>query len=755
MATWLGRYRLLTRLGAGTLGEVFRAKVFGVEGFEKVLAVKRLLPELGAHPAVVDAFAGAAQQALLLSHANVVQVLDVGRTDEPGPVSLYLAMELVSGLNLGLLLADLRARGREVPLGLTAFVGAEIAKALGHAHRRRDDKGRSLGLVHGGLGPANVLLSWEGEVKVADFGLAHALTVAPPSDVVAGARAKRLAYESPELAAGAPASARSDLYALGVVLREILAAGASFPSDADDRTRASAQDALAQVVARLVAVDPNDRPLDAGAVHDELLGQAYAFGERFGAADLAALLRSARGGVDGGLERRPNPLLDGGDEVASPALLPASSVREVAVLLLAGAPNERSRAAVDGLGGVLVADGVDELATLLALDGSEGYATARAARAALGLVRSRAASARAAGLATGSIGFGPDDAPERGAALDALISASRALAGAAKGHVVASVRAIETCGAGVTTDELPGSPDASPDAARVVLASSGASDPGGRFVGRTRELGRLGEALTDATAGRARRVTVTGPAGIGKTRFVSEALRRLAKRGGDVGVYAVACPVGGVALPWSAALAMVAKICGVQVDVDSDGWLEAAARLRALGLPDAQADAVLARLGGGATASSSEADGARSFEAGFEHMLRSLSADRPHVFVWDDAHELDAFTAAALTSLACRADELRALVLLATPEPLADGTATNPALVSLPLGELDTDDTARLLATRVGARIVPAALLARCRDRAGGVPRALELLVRELLDTGAVRVVDGIATLRPDEQARS
>src|SRR5579859_6837329 len=175
-----GRYRLLERLGQGGMAEVFKAKSFGVEGFEKVLVIKRILPELARSKDFVDLFIHEAKLAVRLSHANIVQVFDLGIA--PGADLLgakqadayYMAMEFVNGFDLATLLARCRRQQVTLPVDMCVYIAAEVAKGLDHAHRRRDEQMRPLGIVHRDVSPQNVLISWEGEVKVTDFGIAKA-----------------------------------------------------------------------------------------------------------------------------------------------------------------------------------------------------------------------------------------------------------------------------------------------------------------------------------------------------------------------------------------------------------------------------------------------------------------------------------------------------------------------------------------------------------------------------------------------------
>src|SRR5208282_5304610 len=209
------------------MAEVFKAKSFGVEGFEKTLVIKRILPELAESQEFVDMFVHEAKLAVRLSHANIVQVFDLGiatPSNEPGSTqagSYYMAMELVNGFDLATVLSCCRREEVPLPVEMGIFTTAEVAKGLDHAHRRRDDQLRPLGIVHRDVSPRNILLSLEGEVKVADFGIAKARG-ALESHVNEDTRATRLqgkfAYMSPEQARGEPVDGRSDLFSLGIVL---------------------------------------------------------------------------------------------------------------------------------------------------------------------------------------------------------------------------------------------------------------------------------------------------------------------------------------------------------------------------------------------------------------------------------------------------------------------------------------------------------------------------------------------------------
>src|SRR5687768_16231380 len=213
-----GKYQLLDLLARGGMAEVYRAKSHGVEGFEKVLVIKRILPELGENPQFVEMFINEAKIAVTLSHANIVQVFDLGRADE----SYFIAMEYVAGYDLATVLARGHRLGRPIPQELAVYVVSELAKGLDYAHRRRDAQLRPLNIVHRDVSPQNVLISFESEVKLTDFGIAKAaLAVSSEENTEAGVLKGKYAYMSPEQARGEEVDSRTDMFALGVVLHEL------------------------------------------------------------------------------------------------------------------------------------------------------------------------------------------------------------------------------------------------------------------------------------------------------------------------------------------------------------------------------------------------------------------------------------------------------------------------------------------------------------------------------------------------------
>jgi serine/threonine protein kinase len=211
-----GPYRLLERIAAGGMAEVFRAKRTGVEGFEKILAVKRILPHLSDNKEFVEMFVDEAKMVAGLTHPNIVQIFDLGRIEK----TYFIAMEYVQGKDLRTILKRAKEKGSRIPLDLSVLVISRVCSALEYAHRKKDDEGQALKIVHRDISPQNILISYEGEVKLTDFGIAKATSKASTTD--RGALRGKLLYMSPEQASGAPMDRRSDVFSLGVVFYEMI-----------------------------------------------------------------------------------------------------------------------------------------------------------------------------------------------------------------------------------------------------------------------------------------------------------------------------------------------------------------------------------------------------------------------------------------------------------------------------------------------------------------------------------------------------
>jgi serine/threonine protein kinase len=225
-----GKYLLLDRISVGGMAEVFKAKSYGVEGFEKIIAIKRILPTMGEDRDFIKMFIDEAKIAGQLAHANICQIFELGRIDG----SHFIAMEYIWGKDLLQIQNRLRKIKKQMPVPMACFAIAKVLEGLDYAHRKRDPLGRPLEIVHRDCSPQNVLVSYEGEVKVIDFGIAKATS--RNSRTMAGVLKGKFGYMSPEQVRGLPLDRRSDIFALGTMLYECLTGERLFQGETDFST---------------------------------------------------------------------------------------------------------------------------------------------------------------------------------------------------------------------------------------------------------------------------------------------------------------------------------------------------------------------------------------------------------------------------------------------------------------------------------------------------------------------------------------
>ena len=225
-----GKYLLLDRISVGGMAEVFKAKSYGVEGFEKIIAIKRILPTMGEDRDFIKMFIDEAKIAGQLAHANICQIFELGRIDG----SHFIAMEYIWGKDLLQIQNRLRKIKQPMPVAMACFIIAKVLEGLDYAHRKRDPLGRPLEIVHRDCSPQNVLVSYEGEVKVIDFGIAKATS--RNSRTMAGVLKGKFGYMSPEQVRGLPLDRRSDIFALGTMIYECLTSERLFQGETDFST---------------------------------------------------------------------------------------------------------------------------------------------------------------------------------------------------------------------------------------------------------------------------------------------------------------------------------------------------------------------------------------------------------------------------------------------------------------------------------------------------------------------------------------
>ena len=223
----IGKYQILDRLAVGGMAELFKATQKGDHGFEKLVAIKKILPHLATDRSFVEMFIDEARITAQLDHRHIVQVFELG-TDADTP---YIAMQYVDGLDVLALLRECARAQIRLPADLAALIARDVLDALDYAHHALDQRGKALGIVHRDISPGNVLLSWRGDVKLTDFGIARAAERRHKTE--AGTLKGKYGYMSPEQVSNSDVDQRSDLFSVGILLAEMVMARRLFTSTND------------------------------------------------------------------------------------------------------------------------------------------------------------------------------------------------------------------------------------------------------------------------------------------------------------------------------------------------------------------------------------------------------------------------------------------------------------------------------------------------------------------------------------------
>jgi serine/threonine protein kinase len=297
-----GKYYLLDRINVGGMAEVFKAKVMGVEGFERIVALKRILPHIAEDEEFITMFIDEAKIAVQLQHANIAQIFDLGKVDD----AYFIALEYVHGRDMRGIFDDLHRKRQVMPTPQICFVIMQVCEGLDYAHNKRDAQGRALNLVHRDVSPQNILVGYEGEVKLIDFGIAKAAGKA--SKTQAGILKGKFGYMSPEQVRGLAIDRRSDIFALGIILYEMLTGERLFVGESDFSTlekvrnveivppssiNSAIPEQLERIVLKALAKDVEDRYQNALDLHDDLQAFLYTTGKFSSRKDLSAWMKRA------------------------------------------------------------------------------------------------------------------------------------------------------------------------------------------------------------------------------------------------------------------------------------------------------------------------------------------------------------------------------------------------------------------------------------------------------------------------------
>lgn len=216
--TKFGKFVLLRKIGAGGMAEVYKAKAVGMDGFERTIGLKLILPQLSSDPEFVKMFIKEAKLSALLQHKNIVQVFDLGTVGN----RYFIAMEFLEGKNLVDILKSCAKAQKKLPVDIGVFIIREVANALAYAHEKKDSHGNSMNIIHRDISPSNIIVCYDGVVKLLDFGIARAALKAKDHQTVTTTFKGKFSYMAPEQVEGLPIDYRIDIFALGIVFYEAL-----------------------------------------------------------------------------------------------------------------------------------------------------------------------------------------------------------------------------------------------------------------------------------------------------------------------------------------------------------------------------------------------------------------------------------------------------------------------------------------------------------------------------------------------------
>jgi serine/threonine protein kinase len=225
-----GKYLLLERINVGGMAEIFLARSRGVHGFKRILAIKKILPTMAEDEEFIAMFVDEARIAAELSHAGIVQIFELGKFED----DYYIAMEFVHGKDMRFIQERLARERRPIPVALASWIVLKICEALDYAHTKKDPSGRPLGIIHRDVSPQNVIISYEGEVKICDFGIAKAANRSQKTQ--AGVLKGKFGYMSPEQVRGLPLDGRSDIFTVGTLFYEMVTLERLFVGESDFST---------------------------------------------------------------------------------------------------------------------------------------------------------------------------------------------------------------------------------------------------------------------------------------------------------------------------------------------------------------------------------------------------------------------------------------------------------------------------------------------------------------------------------------
>lgn len=798
----LGRYRVLRRLGKGGMAEVFLAKTTGAEGIEKVLVLKRVLPQFARNEHFLGMFVDEAKVATRLNHPNIVQVYTFDRVEG----EFLLAMEFVDGIDLGRLSSAAKRAGERLPYGLSAYIVHEVTKGLDYAHKRRDSHGESMEIVHRDVSPQNVLLGYDGIVKVADFGIAKAKLVSEDDGVIKG----KFSYMSPEQAKGLAVDRRSDVYSLGVLLAELLMGRPMYPGlqgvEALEPAREgrvtypqevdpAVPDALDRIVRRALHPDPEQRFQTARSFGSSLAQFLHSSSVLWDAEaleqQLARLVPRAHASVED--PRIRDAMTFAGFTVNAGSLAVERELRERRrVVVVAGRVRDSSALtdpgqlpSVDHAAARILADlAYKNDAVLSWEDGSEKSHF----RYVIGLGRTTPQDAlRGVALAFDVVEALHGLSADLFAPITASLAVSSGIVttvrdGSGRLLRYAPVESALAVAEHLANEGNAGSVRITSDVYRLVRRDFRVNEAqyedvtleGGERTraysalgARSREeravdtrhslgveglIGRVAEQETirglyreAESTGRAVFAAVVGELGVGKSALVSAALDSLEPM---PGILSTECGFGTSDVPFSSLAALIRDIFFISDDAPASQVRDQIrSSLQAVVMDTGRRDlierGVLTLLGSAdeRVLESEHEERTREVVHAIELLLRHLAKGGPIVVWLDSLQWADSASLELLRTMSQGVHQSPVLILMAT-RPDARTAAALRGVPVIELGELEGDERNEIVRRCFRGAEVPAEVVRAIVERAGGNPFHIQELSDALLERGVVRVVD-------------
>jgi len=807
-----GKYELVQRLAKGGMAEIFLARSFGVEGFERHLVIKRILPDLASSPKFVALFIKEAKISATLAHPNIVQIYELGRVS----TDHYIAMEYLHGRDLTRINKSLRADEERLPIPLAVFVVASILRGLHHAHTRTDSGGRTLDLIHRDVSPHNVMVGFQGEVKLFDFGIAR--LVGDSDGTVGMPGGGKYAYMSPEQASGGHMDRRSDIYSAGVVLYELLVGHRLFqnPDPAEKLRRVREADVpdprienpdipdeLWEILQRMLARDVGDRPDHAGVAEEELWAflfrhgmradaheLAVFMGRRFpeeakgdpGIADLQGLasdLRRLEGGATGVTDISnidPHTITSSVENIKIPRLFKGNAgERKSVVVLMAEVTGftdmsasqdaadvvrwhykllRRLRRVVDRHGGLLEHYQDDRFMVLFGVPraGEHDLERAVACSESIQMLTQQGSLRRrriaiSIGIHRGEITMGGKSGRNirylaRG---DTIKLAHRLCSKADLGEVLVSDKVAAMAGNRFRFTAGPVLRRKGSRAEYKSFVLHGARDRmdpvTGRWVSRADELERLGGVIERLAGQEGAVVSISGGAGVGKSRFLRE-VQRLARARGVPFILSRARPYRGYR-PFDVLRDVAAHAIGVGREDGVEVVRSQMHRLKRLGMAEDDIE-VIGAMYGVRSHRDGRVDVDRMIGAA-ARLVDAIASQGPTIITIDDVQYIGTLERKIIGAAIRGQREHPPLFLFSGRDQMP--AEFRPADVQIILGRLKDDRLDDLVREFLGAHQVGEPLLEVLRSTAEGNPLYVDEVIRTLRQTGRVVMENGHAQL--------